>query len=73
MLILFAPILAALGAAFICRGRKVRGFLVIASALAAELLVSIATQRWPWVAFTAGMLTLCALGIMLSRNGGNQP
>lgn len=67
MIILFAPILAALGAAFACRGRAMRGLLVIGSALTAELLVAIATERWPWVAFTAAMLALCAIGIALSR------
>lgn len=68
MLILFAPILAALGAAFACRGREVRGFLVIAAALAAELLVATASERWPWVAFLLAMLALCAIGLALAKS-----
>jgi hypothetical protein len=67
MLILFAPILAALGAAFMLRGKAARGLLVVAVALATEVTVSIATQRWPWVAFTAGMLALCLAGVVLAR------
>lgn len=67
MLIIFVPILAALGAAFVLRGRAVRGLLTIAAALAADLAVAVATERWNWVAFTAAMILLCLGGIAASR------
>lgn len=69
MLIIFVPLLAALGAAFVFRGHQVRGFIVIAVALAADLAVATATERWPWVAFLAAMIALCAAGVLAVRRG----
>lgn len=56
MIFLFAPVLAILGAVVACRGREARGLIAIAVAFATELAVCVATERWPWVAFTATFL-----------------
>lgn len=67
MLIIFVPILAALGVAFALRGKALRGLLVTLVALVADLAVAVATERWNWVAFTAAMILLCLGGIAASR------
>lgn len=67
MLFLFVPILAALGAAFVLRGREVRGLLVIAVAVATDMAVAIAYQRWPWVAFCGALLIISAIGIVAAK------
>lgn len=67
MLIIFVPVLAALGAAFVLRGRAVRGLLTITAALAADLAVAVATERWNWVAFLAAMVLVAAGGAVIAR------
>jgi hypothetical protein len=69
MLIFFVPILAALGAAFVLQGKAARGLSVIAVALAADLAVAVATERWNWVAFLAAMTLLTLGGVVAARNG----
>lgn len=68
MLILFVSILAAIGAAFVFKGREVRGLLVLLVANATVGLGTVASARWGWLAFSCCMTALCLVGIALARN-----
>lgn len=68
MLIVFVPLLVALGAAFALRGRAIRGLLVILSANVAVGLGAAASTRWGWLAFSLAMDGLVLLGIAAARN-----
>lgn len=63
MFILFAPVLAIIGAALVWRGREYRGLIALSVAFATELAVCVATERWPWVAFTAAWLAVCLISL----------
>lgn len=67
MLIFFAPLLAALGAAFVLRGRAVRGLTIIAVALAADLATAVAMEHWNWTVFLAAMLLIAMGGIAAAK------
>lgn len=69
MLIIFVPLLAALGAAFVFRGKAARGLLIITVALATDMAVAVATERWNWVAFLAAMVLIALGGVAASRRG----
>lgn len=68
MLIVFVPLLVALGAAFALKGRAIRGLLVILSANVAVGLGAAASTRWGWLAFSLAMDGLVLLGIAAARN-----
>lgn len=68
MLIVFVPILAALGAAIVLQGREARGLLVISVGNAANAAVSAATGRWNWFAFSMALVVLAMGGIAMVRN-----
>lgn len=63
MLIAVVSLLAALGAAFVFRGRAVRGLLILLVANATVALGAAASTRWAWLAFSCAMTALCLLGI----------
>lgn len=56
MFVLFAPVLAVMGVAWVWRGRQHRGLIALAVAFATELAVCVATERWPWAIFTAAWM-----------------
>lgn len=63
MLIVFIALLAALGAAFVLKGREVRGLLVLLVANVAVGLGAAASTRWGWLAFSTAMTGVCLIGI----------
>jgi hypothetical protein len=68
MIPLFLAILAALGAALVFRGRKLRGLFVISAVTAAEAAYFGLSGRWGWLAFALGGIALCAIGVAAARN-----
>lgn len=69
MLIVFIPLLAALGAAFVLKGRAVRGLLVANATGAAG---AAAYGRWNWTAFAVGMCAV-SLGGIAAAQGESEP
>lgn len=67
MLIIFVPLLAALGAAFVLQGHEVRGLLVALTADAVVGIGAAACGRWPWVAFALALGGVCLAGIAAAR------
>jgi hypothetical protein len=63
VIVLFAPVLAILGAVIACRGREARGLIAIAVAFATELAVCVATERWIWTAFCAAWLAAVLISL----------
>lgn len=63
MIVFFAPILVIIGFAYLFRGRPHRGLIVFAVALATDLALFVALERWAWVAFTAAWLAVCLISL----------
>ncbi len=63
----FIILLAALGAAFVFKGRERRGLLVLLVAHATGALVTAAYGRWGWMAFFLGCVALCLVGAVLAK------
>lgn len=68
MLIVFIPLLAALGAAFVLKGRAVRGLLVLLVANATGAAGAAAYGRWNWTAFAVGMCAVSLGGIAAAQS-----
>lgn len=69
MLLLFTVILAALGAAFVLKGREARGLLVLLVAVLTVTADAAATGRWAWFAFTLALAGLVLIGLYSVRGG----
>lgn len=72
MLIVFVPILAALGAAVAFRGQPARGLIVLMAANATNAAVAAVTGRWNWLAFSLAMVALGVVGLLTVRNEPEQ-
>lgn len=67
MLLPFVIILAALGAAVVFRGRKVRGLLVVLVANMTAAASAASLARWSWTAFSLAMVGVAMVGIAIAR------
>lgn len=67
LLLFFVVILAALGAAFVMKGRELRGLFILLVANATVATGTAALSRWAWTAFSLAMTGLCLLGIAIAK------